>query len=81
MPIQAMSKKDFQDYTSSGGHAEYVSFLKSANVGAGGKLTLKEEGVSRQTIKNRLNTAAKITGRKIKFYRSPATEAVFQVVE
>ena len=81
MPIQAMSKKDFQNHTSSAGYPEYIAFLRSAKVGEGGKLTLTEEGVSRQTIKNRLNTAAKITGRKIKFYRSPAEKVVFQVVE
>lgn len=81
MPIQAMKKKDFENVVSSAGNAEYVAFLKDAKVGEGGKLEVSAEGVSRQSIKNRLTQASKITGTQIKFYRSSAEEVVFQVVE
>jgi hypothetical protein len=81
MPIHRLKKSDFENRTNSAGHAEYVAFLQAAKVGDGGRLIVSEEGKSRPTIKNRMKQAAKITGRTIKFYRSPATEVVFQVVE
>jgi hypothetical protein len=81
MPIHRLKKSDFENRSNSAGHAEYVAFLKAAKAGDGGKLTVEEEGKSRQTIKNRMKQAAKITGRTIKFYRSSAEEVVFQVVE
>ncbi len=79
MPIQKLSKKDFE--TPVAGHPEYIEFLNSARLGDGGRLIVKEEGVSRQSVKNRLNIASKVTGKKIKFYRSASSEVVFQVVE
>jgi hypothetical protein len=79
MPIQKMTKKDFEAPVA--GHAEYIEYLTSARVGEGGRLLVDEEGVSRQSIKNRLNIASKVTGKNIKFYRSAASEVVFQVVE
>ena len=79
MPIQKLSKKDFE--TPVAGHAECIEFLSSARVGEGGRMIVEEEGVSRQSVKNRLNIASKVTGKTIKFYRSAASEVVFQVVE
>lgn len=83
MPIIAMSKKELEETptTSRGLHQEYVDFLSSARLGSGGKLIVKDEGVSRQSVKNRLGKAAAATGKNIKYKRSPATEVVFQVVE
>ena len=79
VPIQKLSKKDFE--TPVAGHPEYIEFLSSARVGEGGRLMVDEEGVSRQSVKNRLNIASKVTGKNLRFYRSAPSEVVFQVVE
>jgi len=59
--------------------SRYAQFLARREVGEGGKTTVKAEGVSRQTIKNRLTRAAQETGTTIKFHRSPEDEVIFEV--
>ena len=60
-------------------YAEYVAFLGSLRVGQGGKSNVKDEGVSKQTIKNRVIKAAEAAGVKIKFRRSSADEVLVEV--
>lgn len=60
---------------------EYVEFLKKLKAGEGGEATVAHEGVSRQTIKNRLNKAAAVAGVKIKYFRSSPDQVVFEVVK
>ena len=63
---------------------ELASYLESLPVGAGGRIDMTREpgnGASRQTWKNRLNTAAKYVGIAIKFSRSPGSEVIFKRVE
>ncbi|MCB9176728.1 MAG: hypothetical protein H6648_06150 [Caldilineae bacterium] len=82
MPIEALSKKDLEEKApASRVHPEYVSFLTSARLGTGGRLYVAKEGVSRQSVKNRLKAAAVVTGKNIKFLRSPSEQVVFQIVE
>ncbi len=60
---------------------EYLKFLRSLKAGEGGRALVSEEGVSKPTLKQQLNTAAQAAGVTIKFHRSPKDEVIFQVVE
>ena len=80
MPIEALTKSELESTPASSGHEEYVAFLRGARAGSGGTLEVAKEKVTRQTIKNRLRTAAQITGREIRFQRSSKDSVVFQVV-
>jgi hypothetical protein len=60
---------------------EYVEFFKTIRIGEGGRAKVAEEGVSRQTLKKRLEIAAGEAGRRISFRRSGAEEVVFEVTE
>jgi len=57
----------------------YARFLAGLEAGEGGRATTKAEGVSRQTIKNRLTAAAAEVGATIKFHRCPENEVIFEV--
>ncbi len=82
MAIQKLSAAEVEQHASGTGsaHPEYLFVISSARKCTGGRLVVNDEGVSRQTLKIRLKQAAKVAGRKIKFYRGPATEVVFEVV-
>jgi hypothetical protein len=58
---------------------EYVAFLAKLKPGEGGRVTVADEGVTRQQVKNRLRRAATITGRNIKFIASDAATVIFAV--
>ena len=58
-----------------------MTFLKGLRVGEGGKAVVAEEGVSRQSVKNRLLVAADVLGKAIVFRRSDTALVVFEVVE
>jgi hypothetical protein len=58
-----------------------VEFFATTRVGEGGRANVAEEGVSRQTLKKRLKTAAGEAGRSVKFRASPKEEVVFEVTE
>ncbi len=82
MPIQALTRKELESKVPIGSvHQEYLDFFQNSRVGSGGRLNVKKEGVTRQTVKNRLNKAAEFAGKSIKFLRSPQDTVVFQVVE
>ncbi len=59
---------------------EYVKFIRNLKPGEGGRTTVEEEKVSRQTIKARLKKAADAAGVPIKFRRAPENEVIFEVL-
>lgn len=83
MPLQKISRGEMA-LTRGGGRGanpEYVSFFRASRVGDGGRADVAEEGVSRPTLKKRLDAAAREAGVTITFHSSGATEVVFEVVE
>ena len=81
MPLEKLSRADIARYRAGGGHPEYVAFLSTLSVGEGGWTTVEDEGVSRQTIKNRLSKSAQALGVGIAFKRSPPDRVVFEITE
>jgi hypothetical protein len=87
MPLQKLSRADVAALHDRGGskgragNTESIQFLKTLSIGEGGKAVVATEGVSRQSVKNRLNAAAKATGVSITYHRTGAEEVVFEVVE
>jgi hypothetical protein len=77
-------KKLTRDQLSGAGDAgiylPYRQFLAKLAVGEGGRTTVEDEGVSRQTIKARLTAAAEAADMKIKFHRTSGDEVIFEVV-
>lgn len=59
---------------------EYVHFLQGLAVGEGGMARVADEGVGRQSLKNRISAAAQAAGVSIKYHRSGADSVVFEVV-
>lgn len=59
---------------------EYRGFLADLEVGEGGELVL-EPHEKKATIKNRLNHAARVENKRIRYLRTPADRVRFQVVE
>lgn len=83
MPLQKISREELANGRGGGRGAnpEYVAFFRNCRVGDGGRATVAEEGVSRQSVKNRLNAAAAAAGVKIAYHRSGAEDVVFEVVD
>ena len=79
MALQKLSARDLAEPKVAKKTSEYHDFLKKTRVGSGGKESVSASGVSRQSIKNRLNKAASDTGVKIKFLRSGPDEVKFIV--
>ena len=75
-----LSPTDLARHRTTRSHPEYAEFLASLSVGEGGRVDLSKTGVKRQTVKNRLNSAAAGCGIKVKFVRSAADLVVFQVL-
>lgn len=80
MPLEKLSQTQLRRQRGSGVNQEYVAFLRSLKPGEGGRTTVESEGVSRQTIKNRLKKAADFLDVRIRFLRSDPDEVVFQIV-
>lgn len=59
---------------------EYVKLMQSLATGEGGMATIADEGVGKQSLKNRLSAAAQAAGVTIRFHRSDETTVVFEVV-
>jgi hypothetical protein len=59
---------------------EYRGFFEGLEVGEGGEVAL-DTGEKKATIKNRLNHAARVEDRKIRYLRTPADRVRFQLVE
>jgi len=84
MAIQKLTRDDLtrnKPMGRRGANPEYVTFLQGLKTGEGGKAVVADEGVSRQSVKNRLNSAAKVVGVTLKFHRSAEEEVVFEVVD
>jgi hypothetical protein len=83
MPIRKLSSQDLFAHTARKRSAvpAYVEFFATTRVGEGGRAKVAEEGVSRQTLKKRLKTAAGEAGRSIEFRPSAKEEVVFEVTE
>ena len=81
MAIKKLTAAQVDARRSGSANEEYVEFLKKLKSGEGGETTIADEGVSRQTIKNRLNKAAAVADVKIKFIRSASDQVVFEVVK
>ena len=80
MPFEKLTAEQLNAASgTSTANAEYVAFLRSLRVGQGGRTTVKDEGTSKQTIKNRLIKAAGAAGVTIKFRRSSADEVLVEV--
>jgi hypothetical protein len=74
MPLEKMSRAEMETYRGGGARVadqEYVRFLRTLKPGEGGRANAKTEGVTRQSMKNRLNKAAVAAGVKIKYLRIP----------
>jgi hypothetical protein len=78
--FQRLTAADLARHRAVGSNPEYVEFLTGLTPGEGGRINAADAGVGRQTVKNRLNSAAAATGVKIKFVRSSADTVVFEVV-
>jgi len=80
MPLEKLSNQELSTHVSGrGAPEEYVNFLNGLRVGQGGRAVVSKEGVSRQSVKNRLIRAAESVGLELKFRRSPAETVVFEV--
>lgn len=81
MPIEKLTKKQLQEqsYRTGSGYEPYAEFLSSLRVGQGGRVTVADEGVTRQTVKNRLTKTAEALGVEISFRRSAKEIVVFEV--
>lgn len=84
MLFQKLTKMDLAAHSSGGrrgARPEYVEFIKDLRLGQGGKVDVVAANTTRQTVKNRINSAATEVGRKIKFIRSSSDLVVFEIVE
>ncbi|MFN2115315.1 MAG: hypothetical protein ACK2T6_06345 [Anaerolineae bacterium] len=73
MPFEKLSAAELS------ANPEYVQVLKSLQVGEGAKTTVKDEGVGKFTIKQRLTKAAEAAGVEIKFLRSDPDTVIVKV--
>jgi hypothetical protein len=83
MSLQKISREEMARSRGGGrgAHPEYLAFFHSCQVGDGGRAVVADEGVSRQSVKNRLNVAAAQAGATIRYHRSGPEDVVFEVVE
>lgn len=79
MPLERLTPSQLKGRPRGRANPQYVEFLTSLRAGEGGRATTKGEKATKQTIKNRLNTASKHLGLKVHYLRSPADEVVFWV--
>jgi hypothetical protein len=81
MPIRVLSAEELvQRRSAAGASAEYIQALTSISPGGGGEVVVADEGVSRQSVKNRLERAAKLANVPIRFVRSDQDRVLFEVL-
>ena len=78
--IERLTPTDLDRMRSASRYPEYVEFLQGLRVGQGGRVVVADTGVSRQSVKNRINKAATVAGVEIAFLRSSPDIVVFEVV-
>jgi hypothetical protein len=83
MPLQKLSREELSSRgnRSRGANQEWVMFLRGLKIGEGGKVLVADEGITRQSVKNRLNSAAGEANVSLKYHRSGAEEVVFEVTD
>ena len=74
MPFEKLTADEIDAFGS-----EYVSFLRSLKPGEGARASVDKEGVTKVTLKKRLDRAAEIAGVDIKFHRSPSDVVILEV--
>ncbi len=80
MPLQKLTRDQLSGSGDTRVYLPYRRFLAGLSAGDGGRTTVADEGVSRQTIKARLKTAAEASNMEIKFHRAAKDEVIFEVV-
>jgi hypothetical protein len=81
MPIRVLTADELvQRRGVTGVSAEYMQTLTSIPQGGGGEIIVADEGVSRQSVKNRLERAAKLANVPIRFVRSDTDRVLFEVL-
>jgi len=78
--FEKLTRADLEPFRASGSNPEYAEFVGSLRKGEGGRVVVAKAGVGRQTVKNRLKSAATSVGQEIRFVRSATDEVVFEVV-
>lgn len=78
--FQKLSKAEIGRYQATSSYPEYADFLSEIKPGEGGRVDVTQAGVSRQTVKNRLNKTAAALGVELKYMRSGQSEVLFEVV-
>jgi hypothetical protein len=79
MPLDKVSAKELNRRPKGRPRRDYVDFLSGLRSGDGGRTTTEREKATKQTVKNRLNTAAAHAGVKIFYKRTPPNEVVFWI--
>ncbi len=59
---------------------EYRSYIANLSPGEGGELVL-DEGEKKATIKNRLNHAARVDNKRVRYLRTPIDRVRFQMMD
>lgn len=78
--IEKLTPADLDRMRSTSRNPECVEFMQGLRVGQGGRVVVADEGVSRQSVKNRISKAATVAGVEIKYLRSKPDVVVFEVV-
>jgi len=81
--FRKLTRAELERYRVTSSYPEYAEFVSGLKPGEGGAVSVAEAKVGRQTIKNRLKTAAEANGTKIKFVRTKGTSdsIVFEVLK
>ena len=81
MSIHVLSPSELSERRATAGVAtEYVKALATIPAGSGGEVDIAEEGIGRESVKNRLKKAAAHANVQIKFVRSGKGQVVFEVL-
>lgn len=80
MALKKLTPKELEQKKAAGtANADYVAFLQGLKAGEGAEASVADEGVSKQTIKNRIKKAADYLGLEVSFVRSGKDIVVFEV--
>jgi hypothetical protein len=76
--IEKLSRAELDRFRATASYPEY-EVIADMRKGEGGRIAVADAGVSRQTVKNRLNATASAYGIEIKFLRSKPDLVVFEI--
>jgi hypothetical protein len=77
--FEKLSQEQLARRQGRGANPEYVQFLQTLGMGDGGRVSVAQAGVTRQSVKARLQRAARQLGLEISFLRSGGDEVLFTV--